>query len=132
MKARGGLGRTLELDVACLAFLVVPRMVYVEAEIYGCSVASALSWFALAPDLPLRNLPSENERNLLLRYVTEARGNVAGALECFRRVRGRAQIRAQAEISRLTSQRGATTRQPVESPRLERGLRRPARTANPA
>lgn len=64
----------------------------------------------LPPDLPLRNLPSENERNLLLGYVTEARGDSAGALECFRRVRGPAQTRAEAEIARLISQPGPATR----------------------
>jgi spermidine synthase len=59
----------------------------------------------LPPDLPIRNLPSENEKNLLLGYVAGARGDRPGALEYFRRVEGPARSRAQAEIARLESSR---------------------------
>jgi hypothetical protein len=57
----------------------------------------------LPPDLTIRNLPSENERNLLLGYVAEARGDARRALDCFRQVDGPAAIRAQGEIARIES-----------------------------
>jgi spermidine synthase len=55
------------------------------------------------PDLAIRGLPSESERNLLLGYVAEAQGDSRRALECFRRVDGPAEIRAQGEIARIES-----------------------------
>ncbi len=58
---------------------------------------------ALPADVPVRNLPSQSERNLVLGYALEARGDTGGALEAFRRVEGPAQTRAQVEIARLAA-----------------------------
>jgi len=55
----------------------------------------------LPPEMPWKGLPSENEKQLLLGYVAEARGNPATALECFRRVTGAARPRAGLEMQRL-------------------------------
>jgi hypothetical protein len=55
------------------------------------------------PDLPIRNLPSENERNLIQGYAAAQRGDIRAALECLRRVEGPARARAQAAITRIES-----------------------------
>jgi spermidine synthase len=55
-------------------------------------------------DMPIRNLPSENERNLIRGFVAEGRGDVAGAIGYLGRVEGEARERAQGEITRLKSQ----------------------------
>lgn len=57
----------------------------------------------LPPELKIRNLPSENEKNLVLGYVATARGDVRRAVEYFRRVKGPGRVRAQAEIERIES-----------------------------
>jgi len=57
----------------------------------------------LPPDLTIRNLPSDNERNLILGYVAERRGDLVGALARFQRVEGQAVTRAQQEIVRINS-----------------------------
>jgi spermidine synthase len=57
----------------------------------------------LPPDLVIRNLPSEDEQNLLLAYAAEGRGDMASAREYFGRVQGAARTRAEAEVSRLNS-----------------------------
>jgi hypothetical protein len=54
--------------------------------------------------MPIRNLPSENERNLVRGFVAEGRGDVTGAVDYFGRVEGAARERAQGEIARLKSQ----------------------------
>ena len=55
-------------------------------------------------EMPIRNLPSENERNLIRGFVAEGRGDVTGAVDYFGRVEGAARERAQGEIARLKSQ----------------------------
>jgi hypothetical protein len=57
----------------------------------------------LPPDLAIRNLPSENERNLILGYVAERRGELARALALFERVEGPAHTRAQVEIAGINA-----------------------------
>jgi spermidine synthase len=57
----------------------------------------------LPPDLNIRNLPSDNERNLILGYVAEKRGDLAGARARFLRVEGPTRLRAQEEIARINS-----------------------------
>jgi spermidine synthase len=55
------------------------------------------------PDVPIRNLPSENERSLVLGYAAAQRGDLRTALEYLRRVEGPARARAQAEVARIES-----------------------------
>lgn len=55
------------------------------------------------PDVPIRHLPSENEKNLILGYAAAQRGELAAALEYLRRVEGPARARAQAEVARIES-----------------------------
>jgi spermidine synthase len=55
------------------------------------------------PDVPIRHLPSENEKNLILGYAAVQRGELAAALEYLRRVKGPARARAQAEVARIES-----------------------------
>jgi spermidine synthase len=55
----------------------------------------------LPPDLGIRNLPSENERRLILGYVAQRRGDSKEATAQFGRVEGSAQARAQTELARL-------------------------------
>lgn len=55
----------------------------------------------LPSDLIIGNLPSQSERNLILGYITEQRGNCQAALEYFRQVDGPARPRAQLEIARI-------------------------------
>ncbi len=57
----------------------------------------------LPPDLPIRNLPSDNEQNLILGFVLEERGDLRGAVESFLLVDGPARARGQAEITRIGS-----------------------------
>jgi len=57
----------------------------------------------LPANLVVRNLPSENERHLLLGYVAEAQGDLLSALDYFRRVQGPAKARAGVGISRIES-----------------------------
>ena len=57
----------------------------------------------LPPDLNIRNLPSDNERNLILGYVAERRGDFVGARARFQRVEGPARPRAQQETARINS-----------------------------
>ncbi len=60
----------------------------------------------LPPGLAIRNLPSENEKNLVLGYVLEARGDLRGAVESFQRVGAPARARAQEAIARIQSAAG--------------------------
>jgi spermidine synthase len=53
----------------------------------------------IPPGLPIRNLSSDDERNLWAAYATEGRGDLSGALELFRRVHGRDLPRAESEIA---------------------------------
>jgi spermidine synthase len=53
------------------------------------------------PGLTVRNLASDDDRNLLLGYVLEGRGDVSGALAAFRRVEGSGAARAALEIDHL-------------------------------
>lgn len=57
----------------------------------------------LPPDLKIRNVPSDNERNLIMGYVAERHGDLAGALAHFHRVEGPVRTRAQEEITRINS-----------------------------
>jgi spermidine synthase len=57
----------------------------------------------IPPDLPARNLPSTDERNLFLGYVAEGRGDWRAAQEYFLKVQGPARQRAERELSRLAS-----------------------------
>jgi spermidine synthase len=57
----------------------------------------------LPESLAIRNLPSENERNLILGYVASQRGDMAAALQALERVEGPARKRAQEEMSRIRS-----------------------------
>jgi spermidine synthase len=63
-----------------------------------------------ARDLPsglvIRNLPSENERRLILGYVAEARGENVRAMELFKGVEGPSKKEAVAEIARIASSDG--------------------------
>jgi spermidine synthase len=61
-------------------------------------------------EMPIRNLPSENERNLIRGFVAEGRGDVTGAVDYFGRVEGAARERAQGEIARLKSRVPAVAR----------------------
>ncbi len=60
----------------------------------------------LPPKLTIRNLPSENERNLVLGYVSEKRGEFRETIEYFRRVEGPARARGQIEIARILAATG--------------------------
>jgi spermidine synthase len=60
----------------------------------------------LPPDLEIHNLPSENERCLVLGYVLEREGNARAALESFEKVRGPARRRAMEEIGRIGANQG--------------------------
>ena len=55
----------------------------------------------IPPEVPIRHLPSENERNLICGYIAEASHDRDRAAEYFRKVDGPARARAQAEIIRL-------------------------------
>jgi spermidine synthase len=55
----------------------------------------------LPPDLIIENLPSQNERNLVLGYIAERRGDRAAAIGYFRRVDGAARSFAELEIMRI-------------------------------
>ncbi|MGH9649555.1 MAG: spermidine synthase, partial [Terriglobales bacterium] len=55
------------------------------------------------PDLPIHNLPSEDEKNLVRGYATTQRGDVRAAIEYLRAAAGEARARAQAEIALLES-----------------------------
>jgi spermidine synthase len=57
----------------------------------------------LPPELTVRNLASDDDRNLLLGYVLEGRGDTLAALTAFRRVGGSAAARAAVEIDYVTS-----------------------------
>jgi spermidine synthase len=57
----------------------------------------------IPPDLPILNLPSLDERNLFAGYVSEGRGDQAGAVEIFRRVQRPSRVRALAEVARIES-----------------------------
>jgi hypothetical protein len=58
---------------------------------------------SVPPEVPIRNLPSENERTLILGYAAVQRGDLRAALEYLRQVEGPARARAQAEIARIES-----------------------------
>jgi spermidine synthase len=64
----------------------------------------------LPEELTIRNLPSENERNLILGYIASQRGDMAAALQALEQVEGPARARAQEEMSRIQS--GARRRAP--------------------
>jgi hypothetical protein len=55
----------------------------------------------LPPDLKVLNLDSASERNLVLGYICEQRGDVAAALEYFRQVDGPSAPPAAAEIAKI-------------------------------
>jgi spermidine synthase len=57
----------------------------------------------LPPDLPIRNLRSDDDKNLLMGFVAEGRGNLAAALEYLRRVQGAGKARAWEQIGRIKS-----------------------------
>jgi spermidine synthase len=57
----------------------------------------------LPPELAVRSLASDDDRNLLLGYVLEGRGDPLAALTVVRRVGGSAAARAAADIAHLTS-----------------------------
>ncbi|MBI1940881.1 MAG: hypothetical protein HYS33_05160, partial [Acidobacteria bacterium] len=57
----------------------------------------------LPEELTIRNMPSENERNLILGYIWSQRGDLAAALQALGRVEGPARQRAQEEMSRIRS-----------------------------
>jgi hypothetical protein len=64
----------------------------------------------LPPAVPIRNLPSENERNLVFGFIAEAAGGKSAAAEYFRRVKGSAEPRAAAELARIEA--GASQHRP--------------------
>jgi len=55
----------------------------------------------LPPDLVIENLPSQDERNLVLGYVAERRGDRTAALDYFRQVDGASRPLAELEITRI-------------------------------
>jgi len=55
----------------------------------------------LPPDLAIENLPSQNERNLVLGYIAERRGDRGAALGYFRQVGGASEPLAELEIMRI-------------------------------
>jgi spermidine synthase len=64
----------------------------------------------LPPELTVRNLTSDDDRNLLLGYILEGRGDAPGALTAFRQVGGSGAARAAVEIHRLASNAPRTWR----------------------
>jgi spermidine synthase len=58
---------------------------------------------ALPAELVVRNLASEGDRNLVLGFLLEGRGDTAEALAAFRQVQGPSAERAGEEIARLTA-----------------------------
>jgi hypothetical protein len=62
------------------------------------------------PDLAIRDLPSESERNLFLGYVPKHRVTHAAPWSVFGVFDGAAEIRAQGEIARIESGPGGTLR----------------------
>jgi spermidine synthase len=64
----------------------------------------------LPPELTVRNLTSDDDRNLLLGYILEGRGDALGALTAFRQVGGSGAARAAVEIHRLASNAPRTWR----------------------
>ena len=61
----------------------------------------------LPAELQIRNLPSENERRLILGYVAERRGDRKTAVTHYREVEGFLKPRAKAEIARMVIAEGA-------------------------
>jgi spermidine synthase len=57
----------------------------------------------LPPDLPIHDLASEDEKNLVRGYATTQRGDVRVAIDYLRKAGGEARARAQAEIALLES-----------------------------
>jgi spermidine synthase len=57
----------------------------------------------LPPELRITNLPSENEKNLVLGYVAERQGDIPRAINHFQQAHGAVQERAQREITRLSN-----------------------------
>ncbi|HLX75191.1 MAG TPA: fused MFS/spermidine synthase [Terriglobales bacterium] len=81
---------------------------------YNAAYANYTFLLALRPSqlpagLVLLNVPSANERNLILGYASEQRGDSAAALRYFEAVRGPVHDRAQVEIGRLTGKGAALT-----------------------
>jgi spermidine synthase len=58
----------------------------------------------LPAELRVSNLASEDDRNLVLAFLLEGRGDTVGALAAFRRVRGSGAGRAAQEVARLAQQ----------------------------
>ena len=57
----------------------------------------------LPVELVVRNLASEGDRDLVLGFLLDGRGDTAGALAAFRQVQGSSAGRAGEEIARLTA-----------------------------
>lgn len=57
----------------------------------------------LPPDLKVLNLASESERNLLLGYISEQRGDYSTAVDYFQHTEGPAKSRAESEIVQIRS-----------------------------
>jgi len=62
------------------------------------------------PELVVRNLTSDGDRNLVVGFMLEGRGDTAGALAAFDRVQGSSAGRALLEIRRLTSDDSGSSR----------------------
>jgi spermidine synthase len=67
---------------------------------------------SLSPDL-IKNVPSENERKLVLGYVAEKRGNLARAQTCFEQVEGTSKAEAQSALERITQELSSAQSQPA-------------------
>ena len=57
----------------------------------------------LPPELVIHQMPSDNEKNLVLGYVGEAQGDRRGALEYFSQVHGSVSGQARVEMNRLSA-----------------------------
>jgi len=55
----------------------------------------------LPPEVPIRNLPSENERSLVFGYIAEAASDRTSAARYFEKVDGLARARAELELARM-------------------------------
>ena len=56
------------------------------------------------PSELIKNVPSENERKLVLGYVAEKRGNLARARTCFEQVEGSSKTQAQSALERISQE----------------------------
>jgi hypothetical protein len=71
----------------------------------------------LPPDLVIENLPSQDERNLILGYIAEGRGDRGASLGYFRQVDGASRPLAELEIMRIQPRVALTVEDRKQTPK---------------